>query len=239
MWFEVFLQFQVRCQLPNCSLRWALDIRILTYRGNEVLFRIKMPGAAELPLVWARVSPRVTPRASPRVIAPCHRPVHRTVYETHMFLAFSQKEEARPSKHPFPSKVSATLTRHTKEAYKGPYKEATPYSHNPTSQLSLIFPLFTLPLNSRTRADQRAHPCWEWFRGLSTVCGLEEGVSPALLSSFLHLRCVARNDLEIASTQHFFCNFVFCGALQVAFGVGFRRCALAVSRANCQLVVSK
>ena len=34
--------------------------------GNEMLFRIEMPGATELPCVWARASPRATPRASPR-----------------------------------------------------------------------------------------------------------------------------------------------------------------------------
>ena len=112
------------------------------------------------------------------VYGPVYRPVHRTVYETHLFLVFSEKKRNTPLKHPFPSKASATPTRHTKETYKGPYNEVTSYSHNPTSLLSLIFPLFTLPPNSRTRVDRRARPCWECFWGLSTVCDLEEGVSP-------------------------------------------------------------
>ena len=100
------------------------------------------------------------------------------MYENHLFSCVFRKRRNTPLKHPFPSKVSATPTRHTKEAYKGPYKEATPYSHNPASLLSLIFPLFTLPLNSRTRADRCVRPCWECLRGLSTVSDLEEGVSP-------------------------------------------------------------
>ena len=108
---------------------------------------------------------------------PVYRPVHHTVYETHLFSCVFRKRGNTPLKHPFPSKVAATPTRHTKEAYKGPCKGNSILPQPHKSAVSDL-PLFTLPLNSRTRAEGRARPCWECFRGLSTVCDLEEGVSP-------------------------------------------------------------
>ena len=135
-----------------------------------------MPGATELPRVWARVSPRVTPCASPRASPRVSPRVTHHIWKPLVFLVFSEKTKHTPQT-PLSIQGQRHPTRHTKEAYKGPYKEATPYSHNPGSLLSLIFPLFTLPLNSRMRADRCARPCWECLRGLSTVSNLEECVS--------------------------------------------------------------
>ena len=66
-----FALWRLRRRLPRIVFG-ALEGNSM--EGTKVFSRIEMPGATELPRVWARVSPRVTPcvslRASPRV-SPC------------------------------------------------------------------------------------------------------------------------------------------------------------------------
>ena len=89
------------------------------------------------------------------VYHPVYRPVHRTVYGSHLFSCVFKKEETHPSNTPFHPRSAPPLHGLQRKHARGHTRRQPQSSHNPTSLLSLIFPLFALPLNSRTIAGDR------------------------------------------------------------------------------------
>ena len=113
-----------------------------------MLFKIEMPGATELPRVWARISPRVTPRASPRVSP---RVTHR-VWKPLVFLCFQKK-----TKHTPQTPLSIQGQHHPYAAYKGSIQGAI-QGGNPIFPQPREFAVSNLP--TVHLAPQLQNACW-------------------------------------------------------------------------------
>ena len=108
---------------------------------------------------------------------PVHRPVHRTVCETHLFLVFQTKKKHTPQT-PF----SIQGQRHPYAAYKrsiqGAIQGGNPIVPQPHKSSVSNLPTVYLATQLQNECSPDRVPVLGMLLGLSTVCNLDEGVSP-------------------------------------------------------------